>query len=67
MKLIIAKDGDTLDALVFEHYGRHDLLPMVLSANRHLASAPIVLPAGVFVTLPDMPPPPNQPVVRLWT
>jgi phage tail protein X len=67
MKLIIAKDGDMLDSIVFNHYGRHDVLPKVLLANRHLAKSPIVLQAGTFVALPDIPPTPEKPVVRLWT
>lgn len=67
MKIIIAKDGDSLDALVFKHYGRHEVLPMVLNANRHLASAPILLTAGILIALPDIPPPADSPIVRLWT
>lgn len=67
MKIIIAKDGDSLDALVFKHYGRHDLLPEVLNANRHLAREPILLTAGILIALPDIPPPNDYPMVRLWT
>lgn len=67
MKLVIASDGDMLDTLVFKHYGRHDVLEMVLQANRHLATSPLTLTAGTLVNLPDIPPPPEKPLVRIWT
>ncbi len=63
----IAKDGDMLDAIVFKHYGRHDVIVTVIAANRHLAKSPLILTAGTRVNLPTIPPPPDKPLVRIWT
>lgn len=49
-------DGDMLDKVCWQHYGRHKgTVEAVLNANRHLAEMPPILPAGVVVTLPDLP------------
>lgn len=46
-------EGETLDAICYAHYGRHDgTTELVLGANRGLAALPLVLPEGTQITLP---------------
>lgn len=66
-KRVTTHDGDVLDALVWQHYGRSDVLSAVLEANPHLAQRPPVLSAGLGVELPDLPLPVEEPVIRLWS
>ena len=62
----LTTDGDVLDEVCWQHYGREDLVPTVLTANPGLAQRGPVLPAGVAVVLPDSPPAHRlAPVVRL--
>lgn len=63
---IVTKDGDMLDALCWRHYGREDVVPAVLEANPALAARPPMLPAGLRVTLPDLPDPAEKKEIRLW-
>lgn len=61
------KQGDVLDAIVFKHYERQaGVLEKVFEANRKLASYGPVLPAGVLITLPDIPKPKAKESVTLW-
>lgn len=53
----LTTDGDVLDEVCWQHYGREDLVPTVLAANPGLAQRGPLLPAGVAVVLPDSPPP----------
>lgn len=46
-KRVTTHDGDVLDELVWQHYGRSDVLSAVLEANPHLAQWPPVLSAGL--------------------
>ena len=46
-KRVTTHDGDMLDELVWQHYGRSDVLAAVLEANPHLAQRPPVLSAGL--------------------
>lgn len=46
-----------LDELCRRHYRREDAVPAVLAANPGLAAAAAVLPAGLEIELPDLPPP----------
>lgn len=48
------RDGDVLDAICWTYYGRVDVVPAVLEANRDLARLGPVLPAGVLVELPAL-------------
>ena len=66
-KRVTTHDGDVLDALVWQHYGRSDVLSAVLEANPHLALMPPVLSAGLGVELPDLPLPVEASVIRLWS
>ena len=66
-KRVITRDGDVLDDLIWQHYGRSDLLAAVLEANPTLAMLPPVLSAGLVIELPDLPLPVEAPVIRLWS
>lgn len=59
------KQGDVLDAVVWQFYGRQSnrLVEIVLEANRGLADLEAELPAGTLITLPD--PPADEPTERL--
>ncbi|WP_028696120.1 tail protein X [Pseudomonas cremoricolorata] len=60
---------DTVDALCWRHYGRTaGLVEAVLAANPGLAEHGPVLPAGVLVSLPTLPPAaPERAMVNLWS
>lgn len=66
-KRILTRDGDILDDIVWRHYGRHDVVPVVLEANQELSLQGPVLPAGMILVLPDVPVPADAPVIRLWS
>lgn len=68
MATVIARQGDTLDALCWRHYGRTaGVVEAVLDANPGLADLGPVLPHGQPVELPDQAPPViTQTVVQLW-
>jgi phage tail protein X len=61
------RHNDMLDAICHRHYGRVDVVPIVLEANRHLAKQPPVLPDGLTITLPELGAKPAAPIVRLWS
>jgi phage tail protein X len=60
--------GDVLDWIVWRHYdGRQaGVIERVLEANPGLAEVGPVLPAGVLIVLPDIPPPEPQPRINIW-
>lgn len=61
------KDGDTLDAICWKHYGKQSgAVEAVLEANMRLARLGEELPAGILVTLPDLPTPEKEEGVTLW-
>ena len=66
-KRVMTRDGDVLDDLVWQHYGRSDVLTAVLEANPALARLPPVLSAGLVIELPELPLPVEAPVIRLWS
>lgn len=51
------RDGDVVDHVAWRQYGACDAatLARVLDANPGLADYGAVLPAGVLITLPDIP------------
>ena len=58
--------GDMVDAVCHAHYGRRrGAVEAVLAANPGLAAMGPVLPAGVEILLPELPPP-GPPIARLW-
>lgn len=70
-QVLSTPEGEMLDALVWRHYGRLDVLPLVIEANRQLARLPVAqmlrLPAGTPVVLPALKDQPVLPLVRIWS
>lgn len=63
----LTRDGDTLDWICWRHYQRQSgAVEAVLEANPGLVDFGPILPAGLTITLPDLPQASTQPVVRLW-
>jgi phage tail protein X len=64
-----SKDGDSVDGVVWRHYGRQNdrLVERVLEANPGLADLGPILSAGVRIALPAFPDPAPIDAVRLWT
>lgn len=62
------RDGDVLDDVVWNYYGTRAGLAVetVLNANNGLADIGAVLPAGILITLPDLPTPAATTGVKLW-
>jgi len=61
----ISKSGDMLDAIAYQYYGTEQAVVEILDANPGLVDQPVLLPAGVWMTLPDIPKP-EQAGVALW-
>lgn len=68
MAIVIANQGDTVDAICWRYYGRTaGVTEAVLDANPGLADLGPVIPHGTAVTLPDAAPQAEQrQVVTLW-
>ena len=67
MTIYISKDGETLDYIVWRHYGKPDgILEQVLTQNRQLAKYGAILPAGIKITLPDIIQDTNKYKIKLW-
>ncbi|MGE8327282.1 tail protein X [Pseudomonas urmiensis] len=68
MPTVIASQGDTVDSLCWQYYGRTaGVTEAVLDANPGLADLGSIIPHGTPVTLPDAAPQPEQrQVVNLW-
>ncbi|MDE3738596.1 tail protein X [Pseudomonas resinovorans] len=67
MDQVIARQGDTLDAICWRHYGRTaGVTEAVLEANPGLADLGAVLPLGTPIHLPPQAPQPQRRVVQLW-
>lgn len=66
-RTIITSEGDTLDAIAWREYGSAEsALGLLLEANPGVLD-PALLPAGLEVTLPELPKPTQSvPVIRLW-
>ena len=63
---IVTEDGDTPDLIAWREWGdRPQGAEDLLAANPGLAARGPLLPAGVTVTIPDLPDP-ETPVARLW-
>ena len=52
------RDGDTIDYIAWKHYGgtAPGVVEQLLEANPGLVRYGMVLPAGLDIALPDMPP-----------
>ena len=67
MTIYTSKDGETLDYIVWRHYGKTDgILEQVLTQNRPLAKYGAILPAGIKITLPDIIQDTNKNKIKLW-
>jgi len=70
-QVVRAREGESLDALVWRHYRRVDIVPLVLAENRHLARLPIdqmaAMREGTPVLLPALNDKPVAPVLRIWS
>lgn len=64
----LSEEGDTVDRIVWKHYGRQDagLVERVLSVNRGTAALGVVLPLGTRIDLPVIKDPKTEESVRLW-
>jgi phage tail protein X len=51
---IRAKQGDTLDAICWAHYGTTDPVDAVLAENMGLAAHGPIVPMGTIITLPPL-------------
>ncbi|KIC09819.1 P2-like protein prophage tail protein X-like protein [Leisingera sp. ANG-M1] len=63
-----SKEGDTVDEIVWRHYGSHvaGALETVLEANPGLADHGPFLPLGTLVQLPEIEVPKEAETVSLW-
>lgn len=62
----VTRPGDMLDALCSKRYPEHPgATEAVLDANPGLARRGPILPEGLTIDLPDLPPPPSG-QVSLW-
>lgn len=66
MSVRLTLEGDMVDRIAHDHYGRQDMLERVLGANPGLAAMGPVLPAGIEIVLPEAPPRPAPAPIRLW-
>lgn len=65
--MVIAQQGDTLDALCQRHYGRTGgVVEAVLAENPGLAELGAILPHGTVVSLPEVDTAPVSETVNLW-
>lgn len=63
----LTRDGDMLDWICRRHYGRSDgTVEAVLVANPGLAERGPILPTGIELILPDLPPPAPKRILRIW-
>ena len=62
------RDGDSLDAVCWKHYGRQaGAVEAVLEANPGLSEVSPILPAGFVIGLPDLPQPAREiETISLW-
>lgn len=62
--------GDTVDMVCWRALGQtRAVVEAVLAdpANHDLIGQGLVLPTGTLVTLPDLPPPAEAPLISLWS
>lgn len=61
------KEGDVLDAICAKYYGNeHGTTEAVLQANPNLCKLPVLLPAGLVITLPELQHTETTQTVNLW-
>ena len=61
------REGEMLDEICWRHYGSSaGYVERVLEANYRLEEQPLVLPAGLIITLPEIVVEPIATTIRLW-
>ena len=67
MDVVTTQAGDTVDLICWRHRGvTANVSEQTLAMNPGLAARGPVLPAGVAITLPDVPALPIRETVKLW-
>lgn len=67
MQQVRSQQGDAVDTLCLRHLGRTaGVTEATLRLNPGLARRGPVLPAGIAITLPDLPVAAITPTVKLW-
>lgn len=68
MTTLTAKDGDTLDQLLWRDAGLgSESVAPVLAANQNLANLGAILPTGTEISIPDdVPKSATSDIVQLW-
>lgn len=62
-----SQQGDSLDLILFRHYGyTAGITEQVLNLNPGLAALGPVLPTGTFINMPAAPTQAEQPLIQLW-
>ncbi|ATD40342.1 tail protein X [Aeromonas salmonicida] len=62
-----SQQGDTLDLILFRHYGyTAGITEQVLDLNPGLAALGPILPTGTFINMPAAPTQAEQPLIQLW-
>lgn len=65
--IVIAQQGDTVDALCQRHLGdTAGVTEQVFDLNPGLAALGAILPMGTRVELPDVQAKPEKPLIKLW-
>lgn len=66
-QLYVTRQFDVIDEICWRYYGRtQQTVEVVLEANPGLADMGPILPEGLAISLPDMPPPSTSEAVRIW-
>lgn len=68
MKQVRSVQGDTIDLICHRYFGRTaGVTEAVIKANPGLSELSPILPSATLVTLPDVPPPPENTLTQLWS
>lgn len=62
-----SQQGDTLDIILFRHYGyTAGITEQVLNLNPGLATLGPIIPTGTLINMPAAPTQAEQPLIQLW-
>lgn len=62
-----SQQGDTLDLILFRHYGyTAGITEQVLNLNPGLATLGPIIPTGTLINMPAAPTQAEQPLILLW-
>ena len=68
MEKYTTMEGDTVDLIAFNKYGRtHGTTEAILRANAGLAAAGTFLPQGMVINIPTVVSEPEKVAVRIWS